>query len=210
MAEITAHSPIRQPRPTARLWGWEVSTRPSRAGMTICDESPRPKAQLQTSGGRSAREVVGVGFGSTRREGDVLVVGSGPDEWMLLGEPATPDAVPTLADRFATASDGALTWVDQTHGRALVRVTGPRTPDLLAKLCAVDLDPRICPDGAALRSSVARLVTDLVRDDAAGEISFLLHCERSSGQYLYDCLADAGTEFGLEPVGLGAGAMAET
>jgi sarcosine oxidase, subunit gamma len=37
-----------------------------------------------------------------------------------------------------------------------------------------------------------------VRDDRGGEISYLLHCERSSGQYLFDALIDAGDEFGIE------------
>jgi glycine cleavage system aminomethyltransferase T len=39
---------------------------------------------------------------------------------------------------------------------------------------------------------------NVVRDDRDGEISYLLHCERSSGQYLFDALIDAGDEFGIE------------
>jgi hypothetical protein len=43
---------------------------------------------------------------------------------------------------------------------------------------------------------VARVVTDVVRDDLLdGTRSYLLHCERSSGQYLAECLLDAGAEF---------------
>jgi glycine cleavage system aminomethyltransferase T len=49
---------------------------------------------------------------------------------------------------------------------------------------------------------VARLATDLVRDDVAGVRSYLLHCERSSGQHLFDSLLDAGREFGIEVDGL--------
>jgi heterotetrameric sarcosine oxidase gamma subunit len=86
---------------------------------------------------------------------------------------------------------------DVTHARALVRVTGPRTPDLLAKVCAIDFADGVTPNGAAFRSSVAKLVTDVVRDDRDGEISYLLHCELSSGQYLFDALIDAGDEFGI-------------
>ena len=52
--------------------------------------------------------------------------------------------------------------------------------------------------GAAFRSSVAKLVTDVVRDDEGGVRSYLLHCERFSGQYLFDALLDAGNEFGIE------------
>jgi hypothetical protein len=43
---------------------------------------------------------------------------------------------------------------------------------------------------------VAALVTDVVRDDVAGVRSYLLHCERSSGQYLADTLLAAGAHPG--------------
>jgi glycine cleavage system aminomethyltransferase T len=36
-----------------------------------------------------------------------------------------------------------------------------------------------------------------VRDDLGGLRSYLLHCERASGQYLFDALMDAGDEFGI-------------
>jgi hypothetical protein len=46
----------------------------------------------------------------------------------------------------------------------------------------------------------------VVRDDRAGTPSFLLHCERSTGQFLVEALLDAGEEYGIETttlVGLG-------
>jgi sarcosine oxidase gamma subunit len=79
-----------------------------------------------------------------------------------------------------------------------VRLTGEQAPDMLAKVCGIDFSDEVTPDGAAFRSSVAKLVTDVVRDDLDGERSYLLHCERSSGQYLFDALLDAGDEFGIE------------
>src|SRR5215217_5796799 len=84
------------------------------------------------------------------------------------------------------------------HGRALLRISGARAPDVLAKICAIDFSEVATPDGAAFSSFVAKLVTDVVRDDRGEEISYLLHCERSSGQYLFDALIDAGDEFGIE------------
>jgi glycine cleavage system aminomethyltransferase T len=54
------------------------------------------------------------------------------------------------------------------------------------------------PDGAAFRTSVASLATDVIRDDLGGTRSYLLHCERSSGQYLFDALRTAGAEFNVE------------
>jgi len=94
--------------------------------------------------------------------------------------------------------EGLISVFDATHGRALLRVTGSRAPDLLAKVCAIDFSEAVTPNGAAFRSSVAKLVTDVVRDDVDGEISYLLHCERSSGQYLFDALIHAGEEYDIE------------
>ncbi|MDQ3588850.1 MAG: hypothetical protein M3392_01165 [Actinomycetota bacterium] len=97
--------------------------------------------------------------------------------------------------------EGLVSVFDATHGRALMRITGARAADLLSKVCGVDLSEKVTPDGAAFRGSVAKLVTDVVRDDQDGVLSYLLHCERSSGQYLFDALIDAGDEFGIEVEG---------
>jgi heterotetrameric sarcosine oxidase gamma subunit len=154
---------------------------------------------LASTDGEVAR-ALGVPFGrAARDEHGTLVVGSGPGEWLLL---APPGASAEVAGRVKEVSDGGLVSVfDATHGRALMRLTGAKTVDLLAKVCGIDLSEEVTPDGAAFRSSVAKLVTDVVRDDRDGEWSFLLHCERSSGQYLFDALIDAGDEFGIEVEG---------
>ena len=55
----------------------------------------------------------------------------------------------------------------------------------------------MAPDGAALRSGVAGVATDIVRDDQAAGPSYLLHCERSSGQYLFGALVSAGEALGI-------------
>jgi sarcosine oxidase gamma subunit len=77
-----------------------------------------------------------------------------------------------------------------------MRVSGPQTMTLLRRVTAVDLDDRLVPDGSALRTSLARVVTDLVRDDLEGAPSYLLHCERSSGRYLQQSLLAAGADLG--------------
>jgi heterotetrameric sarcosine oxidase gamma subunit len=94
--------------------------------------------------------------------------------------------------------------VDLTHGRALVRLTGPRAPDVLAAVCGIDLSEAITSDGAAFRAPVAALATDVIRDDVAGVRSYLLHCERSSGRYLFDAITSVGHDFGIETDGFRA------
>ena len=65
----------------------------------------------------------------------------------------------------------------------------------------VDLADTVTPNLTAFRSWVAKLVTDVVRDDLDAIPSYLLHCERSSGQYLFDVLVDAGADHGLDVTG---------
>lgn len=207
MAEApVARSPIAPAPPVTVEHGWEISARRSGADLRIADCTPLAKVLVRASTDGEVARTLGIPFGCTARdEHGTLVVGSGPGEWLLL---APPGASAAVAGRVKEVPDDELVSVfDATHGRALMRITGARAPELLAKVCGVDLSEEVTPDGAAFRSSVAKLVTDVVRDDREGERSYLLHCERSSGQYLFDALIDAGEEFGIEVEGFVATEM---
>lgn len=194
-----ARGPIRPIGPAAVRSGWEVSVLRSRAPLRLADRTPLAKVAVRARPDGRVAERLGVPFRRARRDGHgTLVVGSGPGEWLLL---AAPGSAGEVVSRVGTADDGLVTVLDLTHGRALLRLTGPAADQTLSKVCAIDLADAVTPDGAAFRSSVAKLATDVVRDDVGGVRSYLLHCERSSGQYLFDALLDAGREFGVEPDG---------
>lgn len=192
-----ARSPIDPAPPVAVVDGWEVSDRHSSAALRIVDCTPLAKVLVRADGDGEAARTLDVGFGNARRDAiGTLVVGDGPDEWILL---APPGSAPTLAQRLDDLASGEFVSVlDVTHVRALIRLTGEDAVHLLAKVCAIDLDEQVTPNGAAFRSSVAEVVTDVIRDDQASARSYLLHCERSFGQYLFDALVDAGNEFGID------------
>ncbi len=207
-AEPVARSPLEPAGTEHTVAGWAVGDRVTGAALTLADLGPLAKVAVRAApDGRVARSL-GPAFGRSQRDGTgALVVGSGPGEWLVLGAPGTQDA---LRERLAglVAADGEFaSVVDLTYGRALMVLRGAQAPDVLAKVCAIDLSEDSVPNGAALRTSVAKLVTDLVREDttAPGEVTeggelvptYLLHCERSSGQYLYDALLDAGAEFDI-------------
>jgi heterotetrameric sarcosine oxidase gamma subunit len=200
VAEPVARSPIAPTPPVTVEHGWQISARRSGADLRIMDCTPLAKILVRASTSGEVARTLDVPFGrAARDEHGTLVVGSGPGEWLLL---APPGASAAVAGRVEEVPDEGLVSVfDATHGRALMRITGAQAADLLAKVCGVDFSEEVTPDGAAFRSSVAKLVTDVVRDDRAAERSYLLHCERSSGQYLFDALIDAGDEFGIEVEG---------
>jgi heterotetrameric sarcosine oxidase gamma subunit len=200
VSEPVARSPIAPPPPVLVLEGWEVSGRRARAGLTLTDYTPLAKVQVRAPiGGRAAAELA-VPFGRAARDAaGTLVVGSGPGEWLLLAAPClAPALVGRAEDIAARFPDELITATDLTHGRALIRLTGQRGDGVLAKVCGIDTGDGVTPDGAAFRTAVAAVATDVIRHDSGGERSYLLHCERSSGAYLFGALLTAGGEFGIE------------
>ncbi len=203
-----ARSPIAPAPPVTVVAGWEVSGRRASAstegasgtGLTITDCTPLAKVQLRAPVTGQAAAAVGVRFGRAARDpAGTLVVGSGPGEWLLLAAPGqAPELLTGLASLEADAPGEHVTWVDLTHGRALMRLTGARAVSVLQRFCGIDLSDEITPNGAAFRSSVASVATDIIRDDLSTARSYLLHCERSSGDYLFGALLRAGSDFGIE------------
>ncbi|HEY6297939.1 MAG TPA: sarcosine oxidase subunit gamma family protein [Streptosporangiaceae bacterium] len=213
--EAVARSPIAPAPPVRVEAGWEVSGRRSDASLSIADHTPLAKVHLRAPWNGAMAKALGVPFGRAGREspgpdgrespgpdgreGAWLVVGSGPGEWYVLAPPGAAAAAAGWLGQMAAEEAGEefVSVVDLTHGRALMRVTGRDAAELLARLCGADLHDDMAPDGAALRSAVAGVATDIIRDDRAGVASYLLHCERSSGQYLFDALVSAGESLGI-------------
>jgi heterotetrameric sarcosine oxidase gamma subunit len=218
-----ARSPIAPAPPVRVEAGWEVSGARSDAALTITDCTPLAKVHLRAPWNGAMAKALGVPFGRCGREdadpgsagsggddppapprnpdGGWLVVGSSPGVWLVLGPPGAAAAAAVAGWLGTVAADSApeefVSVVDLTHGRALMRITGPDAAELMARLCGADLHDDMAPDGAALRAPVAGVATDIIRDDRAGVPSYLLHCERSSGQYLFGALVSAGESLGI-------------
>lgn len=160
--------------------------------LTLADESSTAKTLVRAAADTPAAAQLGVRFGASRRDGDVLVCGQRPGEWMLLGTAEGNEAFLGALDR-----SGHVSVIDHTHSRALFGLTGSQAPAVLEKVCSLDWSEAMTPDGAVVSASVAKVTCDLVRDDRDGEASYRIACDRSYGQYLFDALLDAGNEYGI-------------
>lgn len=166
------------------------------AALTLTDESAMSKMVVRAAPGTAARGVLAQAFASSRTAANVIIAGTRPDEWMLLG-PA--DAVATRVADLPV--DGHVSLVDWTHGRAQFRLTGTLATSALEKVCGLDWSDAMMPNGAVTSASVAKVTCDIIRndtvvpDDSGAAPSYLLLCDRSFGQYLFDALLDAGDEF---------------
>jgi len=192
-----ARSPLAPAGQTVVVDGWELSRGVGDGPVVVADRSALAKVLVRANPTSAVIEALGTRFGRANWVGDRLVAGSGPDEWLVLGALGTgTQLVDELTGLVQGADSGHSSVVDITHGRALMRISGPATAALLARVTAVDLDDRLVPNGSALRTSIARVVTDMVRDDVGGSPSYLVHCERSSGRYLQRSLLAAGSDLG--------------
>jgi sarcosine oxidase, subunit alpha len=198
-APPVARSPIAAGEQTTTIADWQVSARSSNAALTIADQTLLAKVAVRAPYDGKTAAALGTRFGRATRNGEgSLVIGSGPGEWLVLAAPGSQDKLLARMQSLTEETGEFTSVLDVTHGRALMRLTGAHAPDLLGRVCGIDLSDDITPDAAAFRSSVAKLVTDVVRVDQAGVPSYLLHCERSSGHYLFNALLDAGREFDIE------------
>ena len=112
----------------------------------------------------AAARSLGVDRGRARRDGSgMIVAGVGPNEWIVISPPGAP--VPPA--NAAQTSDGPApsTVVDLTHARALIRIAGADSAKVLTKLCGINFGDSTTPNDTALRTSVARLVTEVIRID---------------------------------------------
>ncbi len=113
------------------------------------------------------------------------------DEWLLL----TVDGaqVAWLERLRAALVDHHAALTDVSDLRAGFEIKGPRSRDLLAKGCAVDLHPRVFNTGDCAQTALARVRITLRQVDEAPTYHVLV--ERSYAQYLWDWLIDAAVEF---------------
>ncbi len=152
--------------------------------VSLIDLSELTKLAIKVS--PSQGHSLPIAFGTGSVVGEVLVCGTRPREWMVLGQP----------EAVAAVVDGIHAYViDLTHSRLLVEVAGTQAAATLEKLCGIDFSDPMMPNGAVTSASVAKINCDLVRTDREDQPAYLIMADRSYGQYLYDALADAATEF---------------
>ncbi len=182
---------------TRTVHGWQLPDGHAPGRLALGDLSAVAKVLVKAPLRPEVEAALGARFGRAAWDGDRLVTGAAPGEWLVLAPVGTAAAtVDHYRSVLEPVTDGLTTVMDLTHGRALLRISGEATLPVLSRLTALDLDDRFVPQGSALRTSLARVVTDVVRDDLDGQPSYLVHCERSSGRYLLDSLLAAGADFG--------------
>src|SRR5262245_23459998 len=124
---------------------------------------------------------------------DIAFIWTGPDQWLAQG-PLVKESL--LAEAFSCVAS----VVDQSHGWALLRITGPRARDALAKGLAIDLHPRAFATGFAAATSVAHIAVLLWQLDDRPTYEFAV--PRSYARSFWHWLEASAAEYGLEFVSI--------
>ncbi len=138
--------------------------------------APRGVVQVQARKGRAAdlaaRLQSGLGLalpaaGHSATAGDLTAIWFQPDGWMLLAPAGIEGA---FVRRVKDAAGDAGSVVDQTHGRSVITVAGPRAAWVLNKLVRIDLHPSAFPPGRATSAPAAGLACTLRRTEDGFEL----------------------------------------
>ena len=174
------------------------------AGVTISERIGLGLATVAARKGQArslqdrVREAYGVDLPQTSRVvvgRDVSFVGYGPGQWLAVSETLASEALARdLADRLK----GLASISDQSSGRTVIRVSGTRARDVLAKGLPIDLDPRAFPLGSAATSTISLMGVQLWQADDTR--SYDIAVFRSLSESFWRWLAASAAEFGYEVV----------
>jgi sarcosine oxidase subunit gamma len=138
--------------------------------------------------------------GTVASAGDVAILALGPTEWLVVDPGRDGWAFEReLAAALAAAGGSA---VDVSHGRAVLRLSGPSVRDVLARGCPIDLHPRGFTAGSCAQTLFGKI--NVLLHARADRDAIELYVGRSYADALADGLMAAAREVGVvlaSPVG---------
>jgi sarcosine oxidase subunit gamma len=170
------------------------------AGVTISERTDLGLATVMVRKGRqadlaaAAERTYGVALPSGSRLATgpkVGFIGTGPGQWFAVSESLRNGELGRdLGEKFA----GLASISDQSDGRAVVRISGPKARDVLAKGLPIDLDPRVFKPGDAATSLVSYIGVQLWQVDETPTYDIAVF--RGFAESFWGWLTASAAEFG--------------
>jgi sarcosine oxidase subunit gamma len=171
-------------------------------GVTIAERTNLGLATVAARKGEAralqdrVREIYGVDLSQSSRVVAgrcVSFVGYGPGQWLAVSETLVNEA---LARDLAERLKRLASISDQSSGRTVISLSGPRARDVLAKGLPIDLDPRAFPLGSAATSTISLMGVQLWQADDTRSYDIALF--RSVSESFWRWLTSSAAEFGYE------------
>lgn len=174
------------------------------AGVTIAERTGLGLATVEVRKGQdeALKTAVRKAYGLDLPEGSIATpgkkvsfIGTGPGQWFAVSETLANEA---LAEALTGKLQGLASVSDQSSGRAVLRISGPRARDALAKGLAIDLDPRVFPAASAATSTLSHMGVLVWREGEAEAYDIALF--RSVAASFWRWLEASAAEYGYEVV----------
>jgi methylglutamate dehydrogenase subunit D len=123
------------------------------------------------------------------------IVWAGPGRWLAMAAAGDGRSIAGLPSRLA----GIASVIDQGHALALLRLSGPRIRDTLAKGFPIDLHPRAFAPGDTAITSVSHITAHIWQTGA--DPVYEVAIARSLTLSFWHWLEAAAAEYGLEVEG---------
>jgi glycine cleavage system aminomethyltransferase T len=133
-------------------------------------------------------------------ECDVTVTMISPDRFYLVSAAATETHDLAWIERHAPA-DGSVQITNLTADLGVLTIAGPRSRDLLARVCDHDLTNPGFPFFTAQEIEVGAVPTRAMRVSYVGELGWELHHPLEYQRSLYNTILEAGEDLGLVDFG---------
>ncbi len=146
-------------------------------------------------GDASAASAVGSalpGPGRAEIAGSSMTVWIQPSGWLVIRPRGVEGA---LARLLASSAGETVAIVDQSHGKAVLRISGARAGNVLAKGSRVDLHARAFAPGSATTTTIDHITVTIVKVD---ETAYDLILPANFAEAFTDWLRMAAAEFGYE------------
>ena len=126
-------------------------------------------------------------------------------ELLLLGNPHKQSKELAKLEQTWSLNMPEFTYLlPRSDSHCCFALCGEHVPEMLSKVCAVDMRLHKFPQHSVAQTSVARVNSIVVRADQGTIANFYLFTDLSSSEFMWQGLLDAMAEFGGQPVGLKA------
>ncbi|MEH6575508.1 MAG: sarcosine oxidase subunit gamma family protein [Amphritea sp.] len=139
---------------------------------------------------------------SVSDNGELVLRLSQKEYWVLAAMTDQGAGVEKLNQRGLPQSDCYSLYCQDSH--AWFALTGAHLPEIMAKVCGVDLREEAFPIGSIAQTSAARINVIVIHHEVKGVSCFSILCDSAAAEYLWDSLLDAMQEFGGEVIGTAA------
>jgi len=126
----------------------------------------------------------------------LALIGTAPDQWLAVAEDV---ASRQMLDKLAKQLARHVVITEQSDSKTVIRISGPRARDVMAKGCSLDLHPKVFKPGSAATTPIALIDCQLWQIDDAP--SYNLAVPSSFAESFWSWLTASAAEFGyaVEP-----------